>query len=77
MQQLGAMGDDPQVRAMLGDPEQLNRLFYWLVYGTLIVGTILAQGAAAWYYGSRVKYVRAYLKETPKWVVDLQKAQAE
>jgi hypothetical protein len=44
-----------------------------LIYGLLIAGTVVAQGLTAMYYASRRKYVEAYLKETPQWLVDLQR----
>ncbi|HEY4330192.1 MAG TPA: hypothetical protein VGN88_10690, partial [Phycisphaerae bacterium] len=58
------------------DFEDLDRLFAELVYGTLIIGTIIAQGLEALYYSSRKKYLDAYLDQTPEWIVELQKSQA-
>lgn len=44
---------------------------YWLIYGGLIVGTILAQGITALYYRARSKNLDQFLKETPRWVIDV------
>jgi hypothetical protein len=68
-QLLRQLSSDPQTN------DELNRLYYWVLYGLLIIGTVVAQGLAALYYGSRAKYLKAYLRDTPQWVVDLQKAQ--
>jgi len=72
--QLGTV-NDPAVAGSIGDIEGLTHLIYWVLYGSLIIGTIVAQGLAALYYATRAKFIRAYLDETPQWVVDLQKAQ--
>jgi len=67
----------PDVEKALGDLH-LDRL-YWLaslaLYGTLIVGTVLAQGLAAIYYATRKKHIDAYLAATPGWILQLQKTQ--
>jgi hypothetical protein len=56
--------------------EQTYKWFAWIVYGGLIIGTILAQGAAAIYYATRKRYLDAYIHETPQWVVDFLKTRA-
>ena len=56
------------------DMADLSRMIYWALYGTLIVGTILAQGLTAIYYITRKKYVQAYKDQTPAWVIQLQAA---
>jgi hypothetical protein len=43
------------------------------VYGTIIVLSVIFQGLNAFYYFTRRKRVEAYLQETPKWVLDLQR----
>jgi hypothetical protein len=63
LQELGAGG-------MAG----LERTLPWLIWGTVIIATILAQGLTALYYHSRWRFVEAYLRETPSWVIDLQGA---
>ncbi len=47
-----------------------------LVYKLLIALTIIFQGGNALYYFTRAKLLRAYLAETPAWVVELQRCQA-
>jgi hypothetical protein len=44
------------------------------LYGSVIVLSAIFQGATAAYYFSRRKYVEAYVRETPAWVIDLQQA---
>ena len=73
--QLGSLGES-SVDSTIGNIEGLYRLIYWVLYGGLILGTIVAQGLAALYYATRAKYLRAYLDETPQWVIDLQRAHA-
>jgi hypothetical protein len=63
---------DPAVAAQLGDYKHLAWIITLSVYASLIVGTIIAQGLTALYYSSRAKYLRAYVDETPRWVLDLQ-----
>jgi hypothetical protein len=43
------------------------------VYGTVIVLSIIFQGLTACYYFTRRKYVEAYVRETPQWVLDVQR----
>jgi hypothetical protein len=47
-----------------------------LVYELLIGLTIVFQGGNSIYYFTRAKLLRAYLAETPAWVVELQRCQA-
>jgi hypothetical protein len=44
------------------------------LYGGLILFAILAQGGTALYYFSREKYIRAYLEQTPDWIINMQKS---
>jgi hypothetical protein len=44
-----------------------------VVYETLIVSSVLFQGLHAWYYFSRLKYVKDHLARTPDWVLELQR----
>jgi hypothetical protein len=45
-----------------------------VLYGSVIALSALFQGANALYYFSRRKYVEAYVRDTPVWVVDLERA---
>ncbi len=44
------------------------------VYGTVIVLTALFQGLNARYYFARTQRVEDYLKETPGWIVEIQRS---
>jgi hypothetical protein len=43
-------------------------------YGTVIVLSVIFQGATALYYATRRKHIQRYAAETPKWVRDLHRA---
>lgn len=74
--ELAKLGREPGVSDMIGDFRALEKLIAELLYGSLIVGTLVFQGLNALYYFTRAKLLRAYLAETPAWVVDLQRCQA-
>jgi hypothetical protein len=63
---------DPQLGEMLKPVESITRLFTLALYGGLFAFACLAQGGMALFYFSREKYVRAYVKETPQWVITVQ-----
>jgi hypothetical protein len=44
-----------------------------MFYCVVIAVSVVAQGLNAWYYFSRRKHVEAYLRETPAWVIELQR----
>ena len=44
-----------------------------MVYGIVIVLTLLVQGLNARYYFVRVQQLQDYLAQTPKWIVDMQR----
>jgi hypothetical protein len=54
--------------------DSLARLLGVLVYGTLAAVAIFGQGGTALYYFTRRKYVEAYRRETPQWILDAQRA---
>jgi hypothetical protein len=60
--------------ASLGSIDQLYLAVTLAVYGGVCIATIVCQGLNAWYYFTRGRHVRAYLAETPAWVVDLHRA---
>lgn len=43
-------------------------------YAALIGGTVIAQGCAAVYYFSRRRHMLAYVRSTPKWVIETLRA---
>ena len=56
--------------------DQIYKLIVLAVYGSVIVLSIVFQGWNAFYYFSRRKHVEKYVRETPDWVVDVQRATA-
>ena len=63
-----------QLTELLGDGT--GELVQWLLltaYAAAIVATTLFQGLNARYYFVRVARLRDYLRDTPQWVVDLQR----
>ena len=44
-----------------------------MVYGVVIVLTLIVQGLNARYYFVRVQQLRDHLAQTPKWIVDMQR----
>ena len=58
---------------MLGSIDTLYRNITLATYGGLIVGSLIFQGGTAWYYFSRIPYIRAYVRETPEWVMAYQR----
>jgi hypothetical protein len=62
-------------RAGLGSSiDDLARVLGLAVYGTLAFVAIFGQGGTAVYYLTRRKYVEAYRRETPQWILDAQRA---
>lgn len=59
-----------------GDTSGLVAQLTMLVYGGVIVVTGVFQGLLARYYFKRIEMVEAYLRDTPDWVVELQRAAA-
>jgi hypothetical protein len=57
----------------LGDVGQLYRALVLVVYGTIIVVTVVVQGANSLYYFTRRKHVEAFLRDTPEWAVEMQR----
>jgi len=69
----------PELRQALGSLDGFDyiyKLIILAVYGTVIVLTAIFQGWNAYYYFSRRKLVEAYVRETPEWVIDVQRATA-
>jgi len=66
----------PELAQVLGSVDELDdvyKLVLIAVYATTIVLSILFQGLNAAYYFSRGKHLSEYLKNTPDWVLDLQR----
>lgn len=70
---------NPDLAGMVGSAAEVNQLWRFLIiliYGTVIVLSLVFQGTNALYYFTRRKHVEAYLRETPAWVIDLQRTMA-
>ncbi len=66
-----------QLEELAGLPADSIANLTLLVYGIAILLTLLFQGLNARYYFARVQLLADYLRETPDWVVDLQKINVE
>jgi hypothetical protein len=67
----------PELQKALGSAEQfqqLYRLVILAIYGTVIALSTVFQGFNAFYYFSRLSHLQAYLRETPGWIVEMQRA---
>ncbi len=71
-----AMQREPMLKQMLGDIGDLYKTLTVIVYGSLIAATVIFQGINSLYYFTRARILRAFLAETPAWVVQLQQSQA-
>jgi len=69
------MRSEPMTAQVLGDVGSLYKTLSVMIYGALIVGTLIFQGLNSLYYFTRARLLRAYLAETPAWVVELQRLQ--
>lgn len=67
----------PELAEVLGSLDGFDELYKGVVialYGTVIVLSALFQGLNSLYYFTRRKHVEAYIEETPRWVIELQRA---
>jgi hypothetical protein len=67
---------DPSISQMLIPFADLTRRLSMLVYGVLLATAVFAQGGLALYYFSREKLVRAYVRDTPPWIIAVQQTGA-
>jgi hypothetical protein len=66
----------PELAEALGSLDEFDALYRFLViliYGTVIVLSVIFQGLNAFYYFTRRKHVEAYLAATPEWVLEVQR----
>ncbi len=64
-----------QLTDLLGEgTEELIQSLTVIVYAAVIVATVIFQGLNARYYFVRVSMLRDYVRDTPQWVLDLQRA---
>lgn len=74
VRELKAIPDLGAALGSRGNIEQLYNHLVDLVYGSVIALSVILQGLNAAYYFSRRKLIETYLKETPAWVLDVQRA---
>jgi hypothetical protein len=61
----------PELKEMLGDMNDMMRWGTIVVYGGVIVGSVIVQGLTAMYYFTRAGLIRTFLQQTPPWAVDI------
>lgn len=71
---LNELKSTPEMSNLMVDARGIAETIGLLVYGTLVLVGLFGQGGTALYYFSRRKYIDAYLRETPAWIVDAQRA---
>ena len=70
-----AIAGDAGLQQMMGDVKPMLWELSLALYGSIIAATVVTQGLTGLYYKSRQKYVTAYLRDTPPWVLELQRKQ--
>jgi hypothetical protein len=68
------VAQEPDVGKALGPIEDLTKTIAIAVYVVVILVAVFFQGGMALYYFGRAKVVRAYLAQTPAWVIAVQRA---
>ncbi|HRX80788.1 MAG: hypothetical protein H6821_05085 [Planctomycetaceae bacterium] len=69
----------PELAQVLDSVEGFDYIYKMIVlalYGTVIVLSVIFQGWNAYYYFGRRQHVEDYVRETPAWVLDVQRATA-
>lgn len=69
-----AMGQDAQVQKMLGSFVELERTLNILVYAVVALAAVLGCGGTALYYATRTRHIESYVRQTPRWIVELERA---
>jgi hypothetical protein len=68
---------NPELSGLLGSSDQVGGLYELLVYavyGSVIALSVIFQGLTALYYFTRRKHIEAYVRTTPEWIRNLQRA---
>ena len=69
------LGEMTQLTDLLGEgTEELIQSLTVIVYAAVIVATAIFQGLNARYYFVRTARIRDYVRDTPPWVLDLQRS---
>ena len=66
----------PELATTLEPIKDLIKLATILAYILILVLGVGMQGATAWYYFSRKRWLDTYLQQTPEWVTDLLRTKA-
>lgn len=69
-----ALGNDQALKQMVGSVTEVERSITIGLYTLVGVAAILGCGGAALYYNSRRKHIEAYVRETPPWITQLERA---
>jgi hypothetical protein len=70
------LAGSPDMDQLVGSVAGLERTITVGVYGGVIVASVIFQGGLAWYYAARGRALRAYIAQTPEWVVAWERASA-
>lgn len=65
-----------ELEQFMGGPGSVTHLVAW-GYGAVIVLSMVAQGFNARYYFARVARLESYVRSTPGWILELQRATSE
>ncbi|MFK7790607.1 MAG: hypothetical protein AB8C95_14080 [Phycisphaeraceae bacterium] len=71
-----AIEQTPELASMLEPMEDLLQTATIVAYVAVLIIGVGAQGLTAWYYFSRKRHLSEYLKQTPQWVLDLDRIKA-
>lgn len=72
-----SMEQSPEIAAMLEPMQELLKTATISAYVLILIVGVAVQGATAWFYFSRKRWLDDYLQQTPGWVVDLQRDRDE
>ncbi len=67
----------PELQSALGSAEKFRQLYQLVIlaiYGTVIALSAVFQGCNAWYYFTRWPLIETYARETPGWILEMQRA---
>ncbi len=70
------MQQHPELQQVLGSMEDFQRLYQLIIlaiYGSVIALSSIFQGYNAFYYFTRSRHILDYLRETPSWIVEMQR----
>lgn len=71
-----AIEQAPELAETLQPMEGLIQTATLATYALILIVGVATQGATAWYYFSRKRWLNAYLQHTPDWVLDLDRVQS-